>query len=129
LIDYALTNPYRALINSSEAASYLDSYNKSCLPALNTCSKVSSNLDCYKAENVCQDEISLILLDADFDPYDLRSKSQDPYPPETYFTYLQSQEIRNAIGARVQYQECADAPRKKFTKTGDGMHAPYFSRQ
>ncbi|KAI0254935.1 carboxypeptidase S1 [Lactifluus subvellereus] len=120
-IDYALTNPYRALIDSSQAASYLDAYNKDCLPALNVCNNKSrSNFACQHADDTCLNEIeNAILQDADFDNNDIRAPSDDPFPPGTYSTYLQTPEIQKAIGARVKYQECPDAPSRKFATTGD----------
>lgn len=58
-------------------------------------------------------------LVGDFDVYDIREPSNDPYPPESYVTYLQSSTVQNAIGAKQKYQECPEAPYDKFSTTGD----------
>jgi hypothetical protein len=127
-IDYALTNPYRALITSSDAAAYLDAYNKDCLPALNTCSKARTDSACQYADNICYNEIqNPISQSADFDIDDIRAPANDPFPPGTYYTYLLDPTIQKAIGARVEYRECPDPARQKFVRTGDGTPASYFS--
>ncbi|KAH9977058.1 putative carboxypeptidase S1 [Lactifluus volemus] len=119
-IDYSLSNPYRALISNSQAASYLSAYNKTCLPALNTCSKSPSDSHCSNADGYCVNDIeNPIVSGANFDPYYIPSPRQDPYPPKTYITYLQSKNIMNAIGAQVQFKDCSNATSEKFSKTGD----------
>jgi hypothetical protein len=127
-IDYALTNPYRALITSSQAAAYLGAYNKGCLPALNTCIKTSKDSDCQHADDTCINEIqNPILQGADFDINDIRAPANDPFPPGTYKTYLHTLTIQKAIGAQVDYQECSSLAGQKFVRTGDGTPASYFS--
>jgi hypothetical protein len=124
-IDYSLSNPYRALISNSQAASYLSAYNKTCLPALNTCSKSPSDSHCSNADGYCVNDIeNPIVSGANFDPYYIPSPRQDPYPPKTYITYLQSKNIMNAIGAQVQFKDCSNATSEKFSKTGDCKFHP-----
>lgn len=119
-IDYSLTNPYRPLINSSQAATYLKTYDRRCLPELNTCSSSGSDAACKKADNTCFNKIEgPIQIGSDFDVYDLRAPSQDPFPPETYVSYLQDPAIQSKIGAQQVYKECTNAPFKKFVSTGD----------
>ncbi|KAI9457975.1 carboxypeptidase-like protein S1 [Lactarius psammicola] len=119
-IDYAFTNPYRSLINSSQAASYLNTYNRHCLPELNTCYSSGTNAACKKADDTCYNEIAAPIIEgADFDVYDLRAPSKDPFPPETYVSYLQNATIQSKIGAQQVYQECSDAVYSKFAATGD----------
>lgn len=57
--------------------------------------------------------------DVDFDVYDIREPSADPFPPETYVAYLQRPDIMKAIGAQVTYGECPDEPYYKIANTGD----------
>ncbi|KAI0300722.1 carboxypeptidase-like protein S1 [Multifurca ochricompacta] len=108
-IDYSLSNPYRALITSSQASSYLSSYNQACLPALNTCISSGTNSACSNADKTCFNDIEGPISTANFDVYDLRAPSQDPFPPETYVTYLQTASIQSAIGA--QFQKTGDDAR------------------
>jgi carboxypeptidase C (cathepsin A) len=120
-IDYALTNQYNQIIQQSDADSYMNSYTNDCLPALQACESSGSNSDCSNAENVCYNEIEgAITQMADFDVYDVREPSQDPYPPSTYSTYLTKSSVMKAIGAKQTYQECPDGPYNKFANTGDG---------
>ncbi len=62
----------------------------------------------------------------DFDVYDICSPSNDPNPPETYVTYLQSESVMKAIGAKVTYAECPDAPYNKSEATRDGENGKSF---
>jgi carboxypeptidase C (cathepsin A) len=120
-IDYALTNQYNQIIQQSDADSYMNSYTNDCLPALQACESSGSNSDCSNAENVCYNEIEgAITQMADFDVYDVREPSQDPYPPSTYSTYLTESSVMKAIGAKQTYQECPNGPYDKFANTGDG---------
>lgn len=120
-IDYAANNTYRQLISASQYSSYLSTYNKKCAPALAKCpSTTGSNSACVSADNTCYDDVESPLESLqDFDVYDIREPSDDPYPPETYVSYLQSSAVMNAIGAKVTYQECPDAPYELFANTGD----------
>lgn len=130
-IDYAYNNSYNQLISSSEYTSYMNTYNKNCLPALNSCKSSGSNSACVSADNTCYNDIEgPISQAADFDVYDVREPSNDPYPPSTYVGYLQSSAIMKAIGAKRTYQECPDGPYEKFAKTGDGkfrLQKPYLT--
>lgn len=95
-------------------------YNSECLPAIQACTSSRSNSACSNADNTCYNDIEGPLSQAaDFDVYDIREPSNDPYPPETYVTYLQSSAVVKAIGAKSTYQECPNAPYNKFSTTGD----------
>ena len=122
-IDFSYNNTYKALITSSQHASYLNTYKSQCLPDLQECTGTTgSNSACETADNDCYQSIEGPLSEvADFDVYDIREPSKDPYPPETYVDYLQSSSVMSAIGAKSTYTECPDAPYEKFANTGDGM--------
>jgi carboxypeptidase C (cathepsin A) len=122
-IDFSYNNTYKPLISASDYSSYLSTYTSSCLPALQKCKSVTgSNSACESADNTCSNDIeSPIAAGYDFDVYDIREPADDPYPPETYVSYLQSSEVMSAIGAQSTYAECPDAPYEKFASTGDGM--------
>ena len=122
-IDYSYNNSYKRLISASQRTSYMNSYTSSCLPALQKCTSqtsTSQNSACVQASNACYNGIEgPISGGANFDVYDVRQGSNDPYPPETYATYLQSASVRQAIGAQTTYQECPNGPYSKFSSTGD----------
>lgn len=120
-IDFSYNNTYNQIITSqSDYNNYLDTYTSDCQPALEKCKSSGSNSDCSNAENTCYQGIEGPLSEAkDFDVYDVREPSNDPYPPKTYSTYLTQPSVTSAIGAKSTYTECADAPYNKFTSTGD----------
>ena len=121
-IDYAYTNKYNKIITSqSQYNSYLSSYNSDCVPALKQCTAATGeNTACEDADNTCYNDIEGPISElGDFDVYDVREPSNDPYPPSTYQTYLQQSSVQTAIGAKVKYQECPSAPYNKFANTGD----------
>ena len=108
-ISYALNNTYKPLITASQAADLENSFNKDCGPALAQCNSSGSNSDCENSDNVCANEIENPLSSTsanggiaayDFDVYDVREPSNDPYPPSTYSTYLQQASVVKAIGAK-----------------------------
>ena len=123
-VDYSYNNTYKPLISASQHTTYTNTYNSKCLPALEGCTGVTGqNSACESADNTCYNDIEGPLSQvADFDVYDIREPSQDPFPPETYVTYLQSPSVTKAIGAQATYTECPNAPYNKFTSTGDGKH-------
>jgi carboxypeptidase C (cathepsin A) len=120
--DYALKNSYNQIIQQSDYDSYISVYNSDCLPALNACVSSGSDSDCSNAQNSCYNDIEgPISQAADFDVYDVRQPSNDPYPPSMYVSYLQSSAVRKAIGAKQTYQECPNGPYQQFSSTGDSM--------
>ncbi|TVY16076.1 Carboxypeptidase S1 [Lachnellula arida] len=120
-VDFSYNNTYKALISASEHKSYLSTYNSDCLPLLQECSSTTgSDSACENADNTCYNDIEGPLSEVgDFDVYDIREPSNDPYPPETYADYLQTASVVKAIGAKSTYSECPDAPYEKFANTGD----------
>jgi len=60
----------------------MSSYTNDCVPALQACASSGSNSDCSNADSVCYNEIEGPISEAaDFDVYDVREPSNDPYPP------------------------------------------------
>jgi carboxypeptidase C (cathepsin A) len=120
--DFAYNNTYKKLITASQYSSYISAYNSKCVPAMAQCTGLTgSNSACTSADNTCYNAVEAPIENAnDFDVYDVREPSNDPYPPETYVTYLQSSSVVKAIGAKSTYAECPDAPYEKFSSTGDG---------
>jgi len=121
-VDFTYNNTYKSMITASQHTSYLNTYNTKCLPLLKQCpGTTGTNSACVNADNTCYNDIEGPLSSvADFDVYDIRAPSNDPNPPETYVTYLQSAAVVKAIGAKSTYGECPDAPYNKFANTGDG---------
>ena len=98
----------------------MKAYNDHCLPAVQQCQKSGTNSACSNADNICSNTIETpITRDADFDVYDVRQPSKDPYPPTTYSSYLQDPDVKKAIGAQTNYQECSDRAGYPFSRTGD----------
>ncbi|KAI4249555.1 MAG: hypothetical protein LQ352_005587 [Teloschistes flavicans] len=123
-VDFSYSNSYKPLITAAQHTSYLNTYNSQCLPALQSCASSGSNSACKNSDNVCYNNIEGPLSQsADFDVYDIRAPSNDPNPPETYATYLQSSAVVKAIGAQSTYQECPNAPYQKFSSTGDNSRS------
>lgn len=121
-IDFSYNNTYKSLITKSEHTTYTNTFKSSCLPLLEECSATTGdNSACENAENTCYNDIEGPLSEVgDFDVYDIREPSDDPYPPETYTAYLAKPSVTSAIGAKATYTECPDAPYNKFSNTGDG---------
>ncbi len=111
-VDFSYNNTYKALISASQHTSYLKTYTSSCLPGLQQCTSVTgSNSACLNADNECYDDIEGPLSEVgNFDVYDIREPSNDPYPPETYVSYLQSSAVVKSIGSKSTYAEYPDAP-------------------
>ena len=130
LVEFSYNNTYKPLITEAQYNQYLTAYNNDCAPALTQCLASNSDTDCVNAMNVCENEIEGPLSSnnpqqggvaiVDFDVYDVREPSADPYPPSTYQTYLNDPAVQKAIGAQVSnFQQCADTPYKNFASTGD----------
>jgi len=89
-VDFSYNNTYKPMINASEHTSFTNKYNSKCTPALAKCAASGSTTDCVDAENVCYDIQFLLQAPKanggvranDFDVYDIREPSKDPYPPE-----------------------------------------------
>jgi carboxypeptidase C (cathepsin A) len=96
---------------------------KNCAPALKQCSSLTSSSQtnaCENAESVCLRNIEeAIIQESDFDVYDVREPSNDPYPPTAYQSWLNSATIRAKIGAKVAYTECSNPVQSNFENFGD----------
>jgi carboxypeptidase C (cathepsin A) len=119
LIDFSVTNPYRPLINNTQATALYNSYYENCLPALNNCTSSDSNEACSNAAITCLTDINDQFEDVDFDIYDIRQGSDMAFPPVTYVNYLQDSKIQARIGAQVQFQNCSISVFNNFVNTGD----------
>lgn len=121
-IDFGHNNTWRQLINDTQYAQLQEAYETQCLPLLQQCpGETGTDTACVNADNACYESVEGVVENGaiDFDVYDIRQPSVDPYPPETYVAYLQRPDIMKAIGAQVTYGECPDEPYYKIANTGD----------
>ena len=128
-IDFSYNNTYKPIITAAQHTQFTNTNAKSCAPLLAKCTTTTgSNSACETADNTCYSDIEGPLSSTsanggvalyDFDVYDIREPSDDPYPPATYSSYLLQPSVTSAIGAQSTYVECANAPYNKFSSTGD----------
>ncbi|KAE8394878.1 Alpha/Beta hydrolase protein [Aspergillus alliaceus] len=120
-ITFAYNNTYKQLIDESQNDKLLNFYESKCLPAVQQCQKSKTDQDCQNASSVCGDGIENAIINSgvDFDVYDVRAPSNDPNPPSTFLDYLTKSDVKKAIGARSDFQQCANLPGAKFGRTGD----------
>ncbi|KAL9103037.1 MAG: hypothetical protein Q9163_001896, partial [Psora crenata] len=131
-VDFSYNNTYKPMITAAQHAQYLDANSRTCAPALAKCRSTGSNADCTASDNACYNAIEGPLSTStsnggassyDFDVYDIRQPSNDPYPPETYATYLTQPSVVQAIGAQSPYTECANEPYQDISSTGDNSRS------
>jgi carboxypeptidase C (cathepsin A) len=120
-IQFAYNNTYRSLISEAQYTKLNTVYTSKCLPLLEKCTGVTgADAACEQAYNTCDTDIDEVIYNsANFNPYDVRGASNDPYPPETYVTYLSRADVKKAIGATSTYTECPEKVNQKFFTTGD----------
>jgi carboxypeptidase C (cathepsin A) len=129
MIDFALNNTYRPLINETQAKKYYDKMNSQCMPQLQACNNGTGNNVCMLSLLTCKSTLELPLSsEGDFDVYDVRKPAmigadgvQPSFPPQTYEKYLHMPEIQSAIGASQKYDSCPRPIQTRFLKTGDGI--------
>ncbi|KAL9124230.1 MAG: hypothetical protein Q9217_006420 [Psora testacea] len=135
-VDFSYNNTYKTMITAAQHKQYLDAYTQTCAPALAKCRSSGSNDDCEASNNACYNAVEGPLsagtsnggvASYDFDVYDIRQPSNDPYPPATYSTYLTQPSVVKAIGAKSTYQECPNGPYQLFASTGDNSR-PFLSQ-
>lgn len=128
-VDFSYNNTYKPIITAAQHTSYTNSNNQNCLPLLAKCTATTgSNSACAQSDSTCYQDIEGPLSATpanggvalyDFDVYDIRQPSNDPYPPETYVDYLHQPSVTSAIGAKATYTECPNSVYNKFSNTGD----------
>ena len=105
-------------------------------PPLAKCRASGSEADCRASDSACYNAIQGPLSSGtsnggvasyDFDVYDIRQPSNDPFPPKTYSTYLTDPSVVKAIGAKSKYQECPTGILQMFNNTGDNSR-PFLSQ-
>jgi carboxypeptidase C (cathepsin A) len=125
-IEFGYNNTWKQLIDESQYTSLMDSFTTECLPGLQNCTSLGvaenfgSDETCSIADNDCYSAVDTAIYSAgDFDPYDVREPSDDPYPPQNYVDYLARADVRTAIGAVGTYTDCSSGVGNAFSNTGD----------
>jgi len=123
-ISYAASNPYHPLVSQSEITAANRSFFASggCQSLIEGCyaSNGTNTRTCSSAQNSCNNNILSPLI-GNFDVYDVRAPSDDPYPPDLT-TYLTMSSVTSKIGAEAAWQETNDDVYDNFAQTGDWMH-------
>jgi len=80
----------------------------------------ASNQICMTADNFCIDNVFAPAVgDRDSDDLRQNGSTSNPFPPEFYVSFLRNPDIVARIGAQAKYSECANAPDRQFSRTGD----------
>lgn len=121
LIDYAVNNPYKILINSTQEQQIRKTYDELCAPTLKQCAETGTDRDCARSQFFCTTRVENAISDrqATWSVYDVRISSNVTDPPETYVGWLQRPEIQAKIGAKKKFDECSDSAGDLFRYTGD----------
>ncbi|KAF7308955.1 Carboxypeptidase [Mycena kentingensis (nom. inval.)] len=117
---YAGTNAYKAIVSAATIASANSSWSSSsgCKAQITRCNSASgTNSVCSAAQSFCNNNI-LSRCAGSRDVYDVRSGSNDPYPPD-FTTWINAQ--RTKIGAEVAWVDSSNAVYNNFASTGDWM--------
>ncbi|WPH00639.1 Hypothetical protein R9X50_00346900 [Acrodontium crateriforme] len=119
---YAATNKYRKLLTEDQVSKYAQVYHDDCLPLLTNCTgDTGHDVTCEIAENDCYTYIAGDIAGlADFDVYDIRQPSNDPYPPSQFVDYLHRSDVVSAIGAQGEFSMCHGT---SFEYTGDSSRS------
>lgn len=121
-VDFGYNNSWRQLINDTQYSQLQEAYEAECKPLLQQCpGETGDDEACLNADNSCYENVEGVVEAGppeypDFDAYDIRQPSNDPYPPETYISYLQRTDIMSAIGAQVTYEDLGSAPMRRTTR-------------
>lgn len=123
-IEFAYNNTYRQLINESFYNELMHRYIEDVKPACDRCAATGTNDDCSDAWNKYSDEIddplnkSITARYPDFNQEDVRADSEEA--PTTHEDYLARDEVKRAIGAKVDYVSQSTETRDAFYASGDG---------
>lgn len=124
-VDFGYKNSWRQLINDTQYPQLQEAFDTKCAPLMAQCpGETGDDQACYDADNGCYEDVEAVVEAGwpdypEFDPYDIREPSDNPYPPTTFMLYLRRTDIMNAIGAQVTFRDVDRALQKKILKTGD----------
>ncbi|KAI1611383.1 carboxypeptidase D [Exophiala viscosa] len=84
------------------------------------CYNSGLNEICSAADNFCYEEVEYLYdIYLGRDEYDFRELVPDPFPPEFYVDYLNTDSVQAAIGAYVNFTESSTPVGNAFGSTGD----------
>ena len=105
---------------STEQIMYDNLYGEgNCYDQTKECYEKRTNEICSAADNFCANNVEGLLDAINRDEYDARELYPDPFPPEFYVSYLNTEKVLNAIGAFVNFTESSTAVYIAFNSTGD----------
>lgn len=121
---YALTNPYKQLLDNASYAQVLAGYEKYCVPAVAKCTATTGDDDaCATADYVCKTQTMTnlqVLSKENFNVYDVRIGADVQSPPAVYIDYITTESVRKKIGVRSRFHECDNTVYLNMNSTGDG---------
>ncbi|KAI0271174.1 serine carboxypeptidase [Russula aff. rugulosa BPL654] len=122
-IQYAQSNPYHPLVNSSVIAAANTAWSQSggCRDQIMACNHGGSNAVCSAAQSFCNGQI-LEPLSGNWDVYYVPTENPDPYPPQLD-TYLHSPAVTSRIGSQSAWVMINDDVYAQFAATGDWMRS------
>lgn len=77
------------------------------------------NQICRKAQDTCNNDVIGPFWGSGRSIYDITQNTLDPFPPNTYLTYLNDADVQAAIGVVVNYTQTSMAVNTAFARTGD----------
>jgi len=120
-IEYAKSNPYHPLANSSVISSSEKAWKKAggCRDQIIACNNGGKNSVCSGAQDFCTNNI-FGPLRGDWDVYYVPTRKPDPYPPPLD-KYLNSQAVTSKIGSHAKWEATNLDVYYHFAATGDSM--------
>jgi len=120
-IEYAKSNPYHPLVNSSVLSSAEKAWKKAggCKDQIIACNNGGNNSVCSGAQDFCNNYI-LGPLAGNWDVYYVPTENPDPYPPPLD-NYLNNTAVTSKIGSHVEWEEVNIDVYNNFAATGDWM--------
>ncbi|KAL5528101.1 hypothetical protein ACEPAF_7237 [Sanghuangporus sanghuang] len=119
--EYAASNPYKPLANSSVIASANSSFydQGGCRDQIIDCYTNRTKDVCLAAEAFCENNVYGVFLD-DFDPYDVRGPLEDSYPPDPS-PLLQNKAFVEKIGSKQNWTSSNGQVFNNVFSTGDDV--------
>ncbi|KAF8500344.1 alpha/beta-hydrolase [Russula emetica] len=122
-IQYAQSNPYHPLVNSSVIAAADTAWSQTggCRDQILACNNGGSDTVCSAAQSFCDTRI-LEPLAGDWDVYYVPAANRDPYPPRLG-PYLHSAAVTSKIGSQSTWVESNIDIYDQFAATGDWIRS------
>jgi carboxypeptidase C (cathepsin A) len=85
------------------------------------------NAICADTQSICNRDLIVPYQYADRSVYDITHNIPDPFPPSTYLEYLNTGELLQAIGARINFTQSSMSVLNAFLATGDSERGSQIS--